>query len=58
VEVLKVGIEELNRKLTALSEVKLQIDNIASCQEMASAGLVHFEREMREMRESIFRLLN
>jgi hypothetical protein len=35
--------------------VKQQIDNIASCQEKASAGLVRFEREMRE---SIFRLLN
>ena len=54
-EALKSGIEDVNRKLTALAEVRQQIDNIASCQEKASAGLVRFEREMRE---SIFRLLN
>ena len=55
VEALKSGIEDVNRKLSALAEVRQQIDNIASCQEKASAGLVRFEREMRE---SIFRLLN
>jgi hypothetical protein len=53
-DVLRLGIEDINRKLTALAEVRQQIDNIASCQEKASVGLVKFEREMREC---IFRLL-
>jgi hypothetical protein len=55
VEALKTGVEELNRKLSSLARVKQQIDNIAGCQEKASSELVRFEREMRE---SIFRLLN
>jgi hypothetical protein len=55
VDALKSGVEELNRKLSSLARVKQQIDNIASCQEKASSELVRFEREMRE---SIFRLLN
>jgi hypothetical protein len=51
---LRAGVEEINRKLLALNDVRTQLTNIGSAQEKAYGSLAQFEREMRE---GIIRLL-
>jgi hypothetical protein len=51
---LRAGVEEINRKLVTLNDVRTQLTNIGGAQEKAYASLAQFEREMRE---GIIRLL-
>jgi len=52
---LRAAVDEINRKLVALNDVRTQISNIGGAQQNAYAGLAQFEREMRE---GIIRLLS